>query len=171
MPMKENVVEAVIGAVVLLVGGLFVSYAYSTTGAAIRSGGYELTARFQSASGLGVGTDVRVSGIKVGSVVKQSLDPKTYQAVLTLVVDQAVRLPSDSTAVVASEGILGGNYLELKPGFEETMLKPGGVVQYTQGSVDVLSLIGRFIGSSATAADKAGKSPAPAASPGAANQP
>ena len=154
MQLKENRVEALIGAAVLVVAGLFVSYAYTRTEAGQGAGGYTLNARFDSAGGLSVGTDVRISGIKVGTVTAQSLDPENYKAVISFTVRDDVKLPADSTAVVASEGLLGGNYLELKPGYEEDLLKPGATVLYTQGSLDILGLVGRFIGNTDKPADK-----------------
>lgn len=162
MLLKENIVEALIGAAVLALGGWFLAYAYSTTDAGKRTSGYELTANFENASGVAVGTDVRISGLKVGSVIAQGLDPQSFAAKVTMVVDKSIELPVDTTAVITSEGLLGGNYLELKPGFEPDVLKPGDQLLYTQGSVDLLTLIGRFIGNSDS---KAGAEPATPAAP------
>ncbi len=160
MQLKENLVEALIGAVVLVVAGVFVSYAYTSTEGGLGADGYALNARFESASGLGIGTDVRISGIKVGTVTGQTLDPETFKALISFTVREDVKLPADSTAVVASEGLLGGNYLELKPGYEDTVLQPGATVLYTQGSLDILGLVGRFIGNTDKPAEKGDAAPA-----------
>ncbi len=158
--MDGNVVETLIGAVVLVVAALFLAFAYTTSGVSSVSG-YDLMAKFSSADGLGIGSDVRVSGIKVGTVVGQSLDPKTYQAVVQFSVAPQVKLPTDSSAKITSSGLLGSNYLSIEPGGSDKMLTPGGVIRYTQGSVNLLDLIGQAIFS---AASKGGQTPAAPAS-------
>jgi phospholipid/cholesterol/gamma-HCH transport system substrate-binding protein len=144
MQLKDNVAEALIGLAVLLVGGWFVAYFYTHTEGTQRDG-YELVAKFPSASGIAVGSDVRVSGIKIGSVSEQSLDPQTYQAKLQLTIDKAVQLPIDTIAKISSEGLLGGNFVALSPGGEADYLKAGDEIEQTQGSVDLIDLVGRAI--------------------------
>lgn len=142
--MAGNLVEALIGAAVLTVAGLFLVYAYNRTD--IRSvQGYELSARFERANGLNLGTDVRISGIKVGTVISQNLDPQTFEAVVRLTVKQDLELPIDTQAVVASEGLLGGSYLSLVPGGDEELLGDGDEIEWTQGSLDLMGLIGQAI--------------------------
>ena len=142
--MAGNLVEALIGAAVLAVAGLFLVYAYNRTD--IRSvQGYELSARFERANGLTLGTDVRISGIKVGTVISQNLDPQTFEAVVRLTVKQDLELPIDTQAVVASEGLLGGSYLSLVPGGDEELLGDGDEIEWTQGSLDLMGLIGQAI--------------------------
>lgn len=145
MQLKESLVEALIGAVVVLVAALFLVYAYSNTAVGRSSSGYPLVARFPSASGVSVGTDVRISGIKVGAVTKQELDPQTFQAKVTFTVQNDVQLPIDTIAKISSEGLLGGNYIDLAPGGEMDTLQPGEEIEQTQGTVDLMSLIGRAI--------------------------
>lgn len=163
--LKENVIEALIGLVVLLVGAWFISFAYDRTGRGGSSDGYTLLARFPNATGVGVGTDVRVSGIKVGMVTSQKLDPASYQAVLELNVDKTVRLPMDSSASITSEGLLGGNYISLNPGGDPEMLKSGGEIVETQGSADLMGLIGSFINRSGDAPAEAAPAKPAAAAP------
>jgi phospholipid/cholesterol/gamma-HCH transport system substrate-binding protein len=145
-----NLVETLIGAVVLVVAGLFLVFAYSAANVRSTMGGYELSAKFDRVDGLNVGGDVRLSGIKVGSIVAQDLDPATYQARVRINVDGKVKLPDDSSAKIASEGLLGGNYLAIEPGGSETMLKHGGEIKFTQGSVNLLDLIGQAMFGAAT---------------------
>lgn len=145
MQLKESLVEALIGAAVLVVAGLFLAYAYSNTAMGNASSGYKLVARFPSAVGVNVGTDVRISGIKVGSVVSQELDPQTFQAKVVFSVDDKLQLPVDTIAKIASEGILGGSYISLTPGGDTEVLKPGEEIEQTQGAVDLMGLIGRAI--------------------------
>lgn len=144
--MRGNLIETLMGALVLVVAGGFLFFAYTTTDVAA-GGGYVLQARFSSAGGLTIGSDVRVSGIKVGTVVDQELDPEYYDAVVRFTVDPDVELPADTSASISSEGILGGSYLSLDPGFEEELLGPGDEIspEYTQGSVDLMDLISRFV--------------------------
>lgn len=147
--MGGNLVETLIGAVVLAVATVFLVFAYSTAGVRSTVTGYEVTARFDRIDGLATGSDVRLSGIKIGSVTGQSLDTKTYQAVVRLNVDSAVKLPDDSSAKVATEGLLGGSYLSIEPGGSDAMLKAGGEIKFTQGAISLVDLIGQAIFSAA----------------------
>ncbi|HKJ73287.1 MAG TPA: outer membrane lipid asymmetry maintenance protein MlaD [Alphaproteobacteria bacterium] len=145
--MSGNLVETLIGAVVLLVAGVFLAFAYTHTDAGAVSG-YPLVAKFDRVDGLTVGADVKMSGIKIGTVTSQTLDPKTYQAVVHMNIAAQYKIPDDSTARVATESLLGGNYLELQPGGSPDMLAAGDQIEYTQGSVDLMGLIGQAIFSS-----------------------
>jgi phospholipid/cholesterol/gamma-HCH transport system substrate-binding protein len=146
--LNENIVEALIGGVVVAVAIGFVSFAYSRTNAGGRGDGYSIAARFPNVTGVTVGTDVRLSGIKIGTVSSQKLDPQTFQAVLTFQLDPAVKLPIDSSAAITSEGILGGNYIALTPGGESDMLRSGDEITDTQGATDLMGLIGSVINKS-----------------------
>jgi phospholipid/cholesterol/gamma-HCH transport system substrate-binding protein len=141
--MQNNTFETLIGAIVVAVAVGFLYYAYATTDS-VNVSGYEVDAKFQRVDGLNVGTDVRLSGIKVGNVTALTLDPKTYQATVHLNIHSDVKLPDDSSIMVTSTGLLGGSYLSISPGGSDDMLPPGGVIRNTQGSVDLMSLIGRF---------------------------
>jgi len=143
--MKNDVVETIVGAAVITLAVAFFSFAYNTAGIGAASGGYVINAVFGSADGVSVGTDVRISGIKVGSVTEQKLDPETYQATLVLAISPDIRLPEDSSAKITSEGLLGGNYISLSPGGAENMLVAGGTIEYTQSAVDLMSLIGQAV--------------------------
>lgn len=151
---KENVVESLVGLIVVLVAVWFVSAAYARTSGGGGSG-YLLTARFPNSTGISVGTDVRVSGIKIGSVATQRLDPKTFQAVLQLRVANDVQFPTDSSAAITSEGLLGGNYIALMPGGDTAMLKAGDEISDTQGAQDLMGLMGSFINRSGDASKTA----------------
>ena len=154
---KENVIEALIGAGVLLLAVWFITFAYGRTERGGMAGGYTIAARFPNTSGVSVGTDVRVSGMKVGTVAAETLDPQTYQALLNLTIDKSVKLPLDTSAAITSEGILGGNYIALTPGGETEMLRPGDEITDTQGAIDMMSLIGSVINRTGAAqADDAG---------------
>ena len=142
--MSSNLVESLIGALVLLVAGWFLVFAYEHTDMA-SSDGYVLFARFDRIDGLGIGSDVRMAGIKVGSIVESKLDPKTFQAVVKFSVSSDVSLPVDTAAIVTAEGLLGGTYMNLSPGGMEETLLDGDEISETQDAVDLLGLIGKFI--------------------------
>ncbi len=163
--MKHNVLETVLGAVVLSVAGGFLAFAYQSSHIG-HVEGYNVTAKFKSVDGLSPGSDVRLGGIKVGVIDSLHLDPKTYQAVAVLQLKQDVQLPTDSTAAVSSDGLLGGKYVGLEPGAEDAMIAPNGEIQFTQSSVSIESLIGKFMhGSAEGEGDKPGHAAPPAAAP------
>jgi phospholipid/cholesterol/gamma-HCH transport system substrate-binding protein len=91
------------------------------------------------------GSDVRISGIKVGSIVSQTLDPKTYLAVVRMSIDPAIKLPTDSVATIASSGLLGDKYLSIVPGADDEFIKPNGEITHTTPPISLESLIGQFI--------------------------
>jgi phospholipid/cholesterol/gamma-HCH transport system substrate-binding protein len=142
--MANGVAETVIGAVVLAAAGGFVLYAGQTSGRHLTGDTYPLSASFRSAEGIAVGTDVRLAGIKVGTVTALDLDPATYQAKATFTVRGGLDLPEDSDVKISSEGILGGSFVEITPGASEFMLAAGDEVVNTQGSVSLLNLLMRF---------------------------
>jgi phospholipid/cholesterol/gamma-HCH transport system substrate-binding protein len=163
---KDNIVEALVGLIVVLVAIGFVVFAYDRTQAGAVTGGYVLKARFPNVTGISPGTDVRVSGIKVGRVVKQALDPVSFQAIVELGLDPALKLPVDSSAAITSEGLLGGTFIALTPGGEADTLKPGDEIIETSGAADLMSLVGSFINRSGS--DKPAADAAPATAPPAA---
>jgi len=145
--MQNSLVETLIGAAVIAVAALFLSYAYTSTGAGSVSG-YEVMAKFNRADGVNVGSDVRLSGIKVGTVAKLALDSMTYNAVVTIALENSVQLPDDSSVRITSEGLLGNQYLSIEPGSSPDKIKPGGEIEYTQGAVDLIGLLGKAVFSS-----------------------
>lgn len=142
--MKQSVIETVLGGVVLLVALLFLVFAYNSSDLRPVKG-YTVTARFNAVDGLTVGSDVRIGGVKIGSVVAQSIDPDTYRAVVTLSVSPEVRLPSDTVVKIASEGLLGGKYVKLEPGGGQRMAMAGGELTDTRDVVSLEELLGRVI--------------------------
>ena len=142
--MQRNTLEIVMGALVLLVAVVFMSVAYEA--ADIKGGsGYEIEAEFGATGGLSVGDDVRISGIKVGRITRQELDPVTYAARIVISVDERIRIPADSSARITAASLLGGNYLELMPGAEEDMLQPGDVIYDTRDPVGLTDLLGKAV--------------------------
>lgn len=142
--MGRNIVETIVGALVLLVAGVFVFYAFAKSD---RSGpnGYEVSARFDRIDGLKRGADVTVSGVKIGSVTGFDLDRKTYQAVVRMMVSSSVSLPLDTNAKIVSESLLGGMVVVLEPGGDKKMIPAGGEIDKTQGAVPLSELIAKFM--------------------------
>ena len=142
--MGRNIIETILGAVVLAVAGVFVFFAYNMAEAeAVK--GYEVNAAFYKIGGLKKGSDVRISGIKVGTVVDLRIDAETYDAVVSMSIADGVRLPVDSMAGIASEGVLGGKYVRLEPGTEKTYLKPGETIAKTKDFRSLEDQVGEII--------------------------
>lgn len=150
--MQSNLVETLIGTLVVVAAAVFLFYGYSASGMR-SSSGYQVNAAFSAVDGLATGADVRLSGIKIGTVIAQKLDPETYQAMVTLDIANDVKLPDDTSAKITSEGLLGGSYVSLTPGGSEELLTNGSEIMFTQGSLDLMSLIGQAV-FSATDNDK-----------------
>src|SRR5438309_8368851 len=129
--MSRNVIETVMGAVVLVIAAVFLFFAYSTSQVHAVSG-YELTAKFDRIEGIREGGDVRISGIKVGSIVSETLDPATFLAVVKVSVDPTIKLPSDSVAEILSTGLIGDKFLATVPGALDIMHKPSDTNNFTQ---------------------------------------
>ena len=158
--MTGNVIETVMGAVVLVVAALFLFFAYTTSQVRAVSG-YQVTAQFERVGSLRDGSDVRIAGVKVGSVVAETLDPKTFLATVTLSINPAYKLPEDTVAEITSNGLLGEQYLSLAPGGEEHTIPPGGQIKFTQSPVNLESLIGQMIFSQPSGQKKPGEGEAP----------
>lgn len=142
--MGRNAVETILGAVVLLVAGMFVFFAYGS--AQVKGvSGYELRANFLKVGGLTAGSDVRINGIKVGTVTSSELNPKTFEAVVVMSIAPEVKLPDDSSAGIGSEGIVGGKYVRLEPGASKTVLSPGGVIKKAKDYRSLEDQVGEII--------------------------
>jgi phospholipid/cholesterol/gamma-HCH transport system substrate-binding protein len=139
--MKSNALETLVGAAVIALAVAFFAFAWKTAGHGGAGGGYHVTADFDNASGVSVGSDVRIAGIKVGSVIGQTLNPANFQARIDMLINRDVQIADDSSAKIASEGLLGSNFISLEPGGSETKLADGDAISYTQGAIDVWSLI------------------------------
>jgi phospholipid/cholesterol/gamma-HCH transport system substrate-binding protein len=178
---RRNAAEVLSGAVVLLVAASFLGYAVAHSGRTVTDG-YVLNAKFDHIDGLPVGADVRMAGVKVGSVLSEQIDPHSYLAIVALSVQTDIKLPTDSSAVITSQGLLGGDYVSLSAGGDSTMLQPGQTITVTQSSISLEQLLGKFIfsvtdlvgamkpgqsGSSPPPAPGAGHAPGTASAPGA----
>ena len=142
--MASTTAEAAIGAAVLAVAAGFFVYAAQTADVSVGET-YALTANFRRADGLTVGGDVRISGVKVGTVRAMELDPQTYEARVSVALRSGVTGPEDSAATIATDGLLGGAHVASQPGGSDVALEPGDVFQYTQGAGNILDLVNRAI--------------------------
>lgn len=142
--MKRSVIETVLGAVVLFIAGFFLVFSYRTANVGAVEG-YEVFAEFPGIGGLKPGDDVQISGVKIGTVRSVMLDPDSYLARVYMSIDTSIQLPDDTAALISSESLLGGRFLALEPGASETMLTPGGKIEYTQAPQNLEQLLGKFI--------------------------
>lgn len=142
--MEKNVLETLMGAVVLIVAGAFLVFAYEGSQQRVEAG-YVVSAKFGNASGVSLGSDVRIGGIKVGVISNLGLDPNTYEAVVSMQIRKATKIPKDSSAAIVSSGLLGEKYISLTPGSDDQMLADGGKIDYTQSAVNLEEMIGKFM--------------------------
>jgi len=145
LPQNGTTAETLIGAavVVVTIALLAIIYVFGHSGP---GAGYEVNARLSKVDGLGIGTEVRLSGIKVGSVTALDLDPKTYLVNVHMRLQNSIKLPTDTSLAINSAGLLGTPYLSITPGGDDTMIAPGGFIENTQSlnANDIMGLVGRF---------------------------
>lgn len=146
--MRRNIIETIMGGIVILVAVFFVVFAFNSSGVGTVDG-YRVTAEFDDATGIASGTDVRLAGVKIGTVVEQSLNAETYFAQIVLEIDDDIKLPVGTSARIISDGLLGGNFVSLTPGGDDENIPAGGEIEYTQGAINVVDLLGRFVFSAA----------------------
>ena len=159
--MNKNMIETLVGALVLGIAAWFLMFFMKhNTGFSVAKDRYNLVAKFEQADGVSVGTPVRIGGVKIGVITGESLDPNTYFAVITLSIDDKVKVPVDSTAKISSDGLIGTKYLSIVPGADDQMLANNGELKYTQSSINLETLIGKMVFSSA---NKDAKAAAPTA--------
>ena len=159
---QNNIAETIIGAIVVAVAIGFLVFTYTRTGSGSLSG-YEVNARLPKVDGLGIGTDVRLAGIKIGTVTDLTLDPKTYLVTVHMNVRDDIKIPTDSSVMVTSSGFLGSQYLSITPGGDNQMMASGAFFESAQGSIDVMGLVNRFATGAGGGSQPA--APAPVAPP------
>ena len=160
--MGRNPLETVMGAVVLVVAAFFLAFAYSQADLGTVKG-YTLTADFQSVGGLESGADVRINGIKVGTVLDQTIDKDTFDAIVRMSVSPDIHLPDDTVATIDSSGLLGDKYLKLIPGTSKTAIAPGGKIAKTKTYKSLEEMVSEIIFLATDQGKGAGGTAAPAA--------
>jgi phospholipid/cholesterol/gamma-HCH transport system substrate-binding protein len=148
MNKNNHYFEIIVGTFVLLCATYFFFNSFKSAKVG-RVSGYYVIAKFDNIDGIAGGSDVKISGVKIGTVEDQYLDSEDFRATLRLSIDQGIKLPTDSSAKISSEGLLGSKYLSITPGADEEMLKNGDEIQFTQSSINFEDLLGKFIFSSA----------------------
>lgn len=144
--MRENPAEVAVGAAVLAAAAGFLFYTAGVAGiGGLSSDDYDLTASFRSIEGVTAGTDVKLAGVKIGTVSNIALNPQTFRGDATLSLTKGIVIPDDSAAVIASEGLLGGNFVEIVPGGSIGNFEPGAEIEDTQGAVSLISLLLKFV--------------------------
>tara|TARA_B100001079_G_scaffold262705_1_gene265097 strand:+ start:1453 stop:1899 length:447 start_codon:yes stop_codon:yes gene_type:complete len=142
--MRSNTFETFIGAIVIILAISFLFYSFSITDNNAE-GTYKIKATFNRIDGIQIGSDVRLSGIKIGSVAKSSLNQTTYEADLVLIIDNSIFIPDDSSAKITMDGLLGSNYISIEPGGSDIYLTDNDYLLYTQGSIDLIGLVGEAL--------------------------
>ncbi len=142
--MNRTYFESVLGAVVVVGGLVFVYLAYSAATFETAKG-YPLTALFFKAGGLQQGNEVRIGGVKVGTIASVHLDPETYDSVIKMIVSSRLKFPVDTVAAIADDGIFGGKYLLLEPGQEKAVMKSGDTFERVRDAASLEDLIGEAI--------------------------
>lgn len=146
--MTQSKTEVLVGGAVLAVAVGFLTYAAQITGVGGNAASYPLTASFRSLEGVNVGTDVRLAGVKIGSVNSVVLNPETFRADTIILVKEGIEIPDDSAITIASEGLLGGNFVEIVPGGSPFMFEPDAEIEDTQSAVSLVSLLLKFVSGS-----------------------
>lgn len=141
--MKTNVLEVVIGAVVLVLASFFLYFAYVTSGEKIKDG-YILVAKFEDVSGLTEGADVKINGIKVGIVKKLGLD-EDYSAKAELIIKNEYQIPEDSSLAISTDGIMGNKFISISTGYSDKYLEPNAEVEDTKSSLNLEKIFDKFI--------------------------
>ena len=142
--MKSNVFETFIGAIVIILAAVFLFYSFSVTDNNT-NGSYKVNAVFNRIDGIQNGSDVRLSGIKIGTVAKSLLNQTTYEAELNLLIENSIKIPDDSSAKITSDGLLGNSYVSIEPGGSEVFIEENGQILFTQGSIDLIGLVGQTL--------------------------
>jgi phospholipid/cholesterol/gamma-HCH transport system substrate-binding protein len=142
--MKNNLFEVIVGTFVLISAIYFFIFSFKQSNISTKDS-YKIIAEFDNIGDIGNGSDVKISGVKIGVVDSQSLNTQNYRAKLTLNINDNIELPTDSSAKIASSGLLGGKFIAIEPGADEEMLESGDVLIFTQSSVNFEELLGKFI--------------------------
>jgi phospholipid/cholesterol/gamma-HCH transport system substrate-binding protein len=142
--MKSNTFEAIVGAFVIIISVVFLFFGFSTMKIQ-NSDSYNVSALFNRIDGIKIGSDIRMSGIKIGTVVSQELDNSSFEAKVLMSIDSKIMIPDDSSAKITSDGLLGGNYISIEPGGSDIYLLNNEEIFFTQGSVDLIGLVGEAL--------------------------
>lgn len=142
--MLKKPVETIMGLVVLLVALLFLGFAYNVSDLHVVKG-YTVTAEFMKVGGLSIGSDVRINGIKIGTVTSQKLNNEDYTVDVTFSISPDVKLPKDSVVSIVSNGLMGDNFVKVEPGKSKEYLKDGDMFAKTKDYKTLEDMVGEII--------------------------
>ena len=142
--MNKKPVETIMGIVVIFVAAFFLYFAYQVSDLQVVKG-YDINARFLKVGGLNVGSDVRINGIKVGTVISQNLDPEDYVADVKLSISSNIQLPKDSVVSIVSDGLVGNKFIKIEPGKSKEFLQNGDTVANTKDFKTLEDMVGEII--------------------------
>ncbi len=142
--MNKRPVETIMGIVVIVIAALFLFFAYRVSDLQVVKG-YTVSAHFLKVGGLTIGSDVRLNGIKVGTVISQKLNPEDYVAEIKMSLASDLKLPKDSSAIIASDGLMGNKFIKLEPGKDSEILKDGDEISNTKDFKTLEDMVGEII--------------------------
>lgn len=143
--MKQGAFETFLGIIILLGAAAFLLYSYKISGLSDTGEHYKVTANFDNIEGINKGTDIKISGIKIGEVAQISLEPDSYDATVILLLNKDVALPIDSRAHIVTSGLIGNKYIAIEPGTDEQYLKNNDKVIYTKSAMNIENLINKLV--------------------------
>lgn len=142
--MNKRPVETIMGVVVIVIAALFLFFAYRVSDLQVVKG-YTVSAHFLKVGGLTIGSDVRINGIKVGTVISQKLNPEDYVAEIKMSLSPDLKLPKDSVAVIASSGLMGNKFIKIEPGQASEILVDGDEISRTKDFKTLEDMVGEII--------------------------
>jgi phospholipid/cholesterol/gamma-HCH transport system substrate-binding protein len=143
--MHRSLIETILGGIVLIAAFAFLGYAYMVSDVQ-GVGGYPVHAYFERVDGMSVGDEVRMAGVKIGTVSALDVDPETYLVDMTMTLDANVQLYTDAFAAIQTEGLFGGKYVLVDPGGGEIdLIEPGDAVSFVQDSVILDELVQKIV--------------------------
>jgi len=142
--MNKKPVETIMGIVVIVIAALFLFFAYRVSDLQVVKG-YTVSAKFLKVGGLTIGSDVRINGIKVGTVISQSLNPEDYVAEIKMSLSSELKLPKDSVAVIAGDGLMGDKFIKIEPGKDKEILADGDEITNTKDFKTLEDMVGEII--------------------------
>lgn len=152
--MKQGAFETILGMIILLGAAVFFMYAYKISGLSDTGTHYKVTANFDNVEGINKGSDIKISGIKIGEVAEIVLEPGSYYATVIFSLNKDVALPIDSRAQIVTSGLIGGKYISIEPGTDEQHLKDNDKVIYTKSAMNIENLINKLVYSFTTNSGK-----------------
>ncbi|GFZ83045.1 outer membrane lipid asymmetry maintenance protein MlaD [Rickettsiales bacterium] len=142
--MRDNLLEVLVGLTIILLAAYFLFFAYSYNNANRSQVGYKVVAEFTNANGLNKGSDVRISGVKVGTVIEKNLNINNHLARVVILLEPDMEVPVDSSVSILTDGIFGAKYANLVPGSDKRLIKEGESIAYTQSTIDIESILAKF---------------------------